>query len=53
MAHVEPREGDIKQSQASIEKAGRIGYKPEYGLEEGLKETIEWDVLNKSLKYKV
>ncbi len=53
MMHIEPREGDIMHSQASIEKAGRIGYKPEYGLEEGLKETIEWDVLNKSLKNKV
>lgn len=53
LVHTEPREGDIKHSQASIEKAIRIGYKPEYGLEEGLKETIEWDVLNKSLKNKV
>ncbi len=34
MAHVEPREGDIKNSQADIEKAKRIGYKPEYSLEE-------------------
>ncbi len=35
--HVEPREGDIKNSQADIEKAKRIGYKPEYSLEEGQK----------------
>ncbi|MBU4222183.1 MAG: SDR family oxidoreductase [Euryarchaeota archaeon] len=42
IVHVEPREGDIMHSRASIERAGRIGYKPEYGLEEGLKETIGW-----------
>jgi len=42
IVHVEPREGDIMHSRASVERAGRIGYKPEYGLEEGLKETIGW-----------
>ncbi len=40
--HVEQREGDIKNSQADIEKAKRISYRPEYSLEEGLKKTIGW-----------
>lgn len=39
----EPREGDIRRSFASIVKAEKIlGYKPQYSLEEGLKDTIEW-----------
>lgn len=42
LVHAEPREGDIMHSRASIEKAKMINYKPEYRLEEGLKETIEW-----------
>lgn len=42
MVHVEPRGGDIMHSQASVERARRIGYKPEYGLEEGLKDTVKW-----------
>ncbi len=53
LVHVEPRKGDIMHSRASIEKAKRINFKPEYSLKEGLKKTIEWDVLNKSLKNKV
>ncbi len=36
------REGDIKYSHASIEKARKINYKPEYSLEKGLKETTGW-----------
>ncbi len=40
--YTESREGDIKHSQASIEKAKRINFKPEYDLEKGLRETIEW-----------
>lgn len=40
VAHVEPRKGDIMHSQASVERARRINYRPGYCLEEGLKETI-------------
>lgn len=40
VVHVEPRTGDIMHSQASVERAKRIGFVPEYGLEEGLKETM-------------
>lgn len=35
-----PRPGDIKHSIADITKARTFGYKPEYSLERGLKETI-------------
>ena len=37
----EERAADIKHSLADITKASGFGYKPEYSLEEGLKETIE------------
>lgn len=38
-----PRPGDIKDSCASVEKAGRVlGYKPLVRFEDGLAETIEW-----------
>lgn len=38
-----PREGDIKDSLAGISKAQElIGYEPDYNLESGLRETIEW-----------
>jgi UDP-N-acetylglucosamine 4-epimerase len=37
------RKGDVKHSEASIEKAKKIlGYKPEYSFKNGLYETIEW-----------
>jgi len=37
------RQGDIPHSLASIDKARRLlGYKPEYNLQEGLKEAIDW-----------
>lgn len=37
------RAGDVKHSQASIEKAARLmNYDPQVGLEEGLKETVDW-----------
>ena len=39
--HQEPRPGDVRHSLADISKAGAFGYNPEYGLEEGLKETIK------------
>ena len=37
------RKGDIKDSNASIEKAKKLmGYKPEYSFKEGIELTIEW-----------
>jgi len=41
--YVEPRAGDVKDSQADIAKARRIlGYEPSVSFEEGLRRTIEW-----------
>lgn len=41
--HKSARKGDILHSQASIDKAGRLlGYKPDYNVEQGLKETVDW-----------
>ncbi len=41
--HAEPRKGDIRDSLADISKAReKLGYSPEYNIEEGLKQTIEW-----------
>ncbi len=38
-----PRRGDVRHSIADISRAGAsIGYKPEYGLEQGLEEVIKW-----------
>lgn len=37
------RKGDVKHSEASIEKAKKnLGYNPEYSFKNGLLETIEW-----------
>lgn len=37
------REGDVKHSEASIEKATNLlGYNPKYSFEKGLVETIKW-----------
>jgi nucleoside-diphosphate-sugar epimerase len=37
------RAGDVRDSQADIEKARRLlGYEPSVGFEEGLKKTVEW-----------
>lgn len=37
------RDGDIRFSQANIEKARKaLGYRPEVSVEEGLKRTVEW-----------
>jgi nucleoside-diphosphate-sugar epimerase len=41
--HVEPRAGDVRDSQADIRRArALLGYEPKVGLEEGLRETIAW-----------
>jgi UDP-N-acetylglucosamine 4-epimerase len=41
--HGEFRKGDIPHSLASIEKARNLlGYKPQFNLKEGLKETVSW-----------
>ena len=37
-----PRTGDITHSLADISRAKSLGYSPDYSIEEGLKETIEW-----------
>lgn len=43
--YVEERPGDVKHSQADIEKAKRLlGYKPEISLEEGLRELISGEL---------
>jgi UDP-glucose 4-epimerase len=36
------REGDVKDSLASLEKANTFGYKPQYSMEQGLQETIQF-----------
>jgi len=39
----EARQGDVRDSQADITKAGKLlGYRPTIGLEEGLRETVKW-----------
>ena len=41
--HAEPRPGDIKDSQADIEKAAtRMGYRPQVNFEDGLRKTVDW-----------
>lgn len=41
------RPGDIPHSLASIKKASEfLGYKPSHGIEEGIKESIEWYYMN-------
>jgi len=41
--HEEPRAGDVRDSQASIEDAQReLGYQVSVGFEEGLRRTVEW-----------
>lgn len=41
--HGEERQGDVRHSLASIVKAQTmLGYKPKYGISEGMKEAIDW-----------
>lgn len=41
--YADPRQGDVRDSQADISKASDVlGYKPIVSFEEGLKRTIEW-----------
>ena len=41
--HGSDRQGDIPHSHASIDKAKRLlEYRPEYSMQDGLRETIEW-----------
>lgn len=41
--HAPPRAGDVRHSQADISRAERdLGYHPRFGLEEGLRATLNW-----------
>ena len=41
--HVAPRRGDVRHTQASIERIQRrLGFRPAVGFEEGLRRTWEW-----------
>lgn len=41
--YASPRQGDIKDSLADISRANTlIGYRPDYNLQSGIKETIKW-----------
>jgi nucleoside-diphosphate-sugar epimerase len=41
--HAGPRAGDVRDSQADIQKARRLlGYEPTVSFDEGLKKTVEW-----------
>jgi nucleoside-diphosphate-sugar epimerase len=41
--YVEPRKGDVRDSQADISKARELlGYAPRVSFEEGLKRTVDW-----------
>ena len=41
--YADPRPGDVRDSQADIEKARRLlGYTPTVNFDEGLKRTVEW-----------
>jgi UDP-N-acetylglucosamine/UDP-N-acetylgalactosamine 4-epimerase len=49
--HREPREGDIRDSQANVDKArDLLGYAPEVGFREGLERTVDWFVAQRSSK---
>ncbi|MCX8072612.1 MAG: SDR family oxidoreductase [Candidatus Binatia bacterium] len=41
--HTAPRAGDVRHTQASIEKAARLlHYRPKVGFEEGMRRTVDW-----------
>jgi nucleoside-diphosphate-sugar epimerase len=41
--HAPAREGDIKRSEAEVSAARSvIGYEPRFGIEEGLRRTVDW-----------
>jgi nucleoside-diphosphate-sugar epimerase len=41
--YLEPREGDVRHSLASVEAAAQyLGYRPIVSIGDGLKKTIEW-----------
>ena len=41
--YADPRQGDVRDSQADVEKARRLlGYEPTVSFEDGLKRTIDW-----------
>ncbi len=43
ITHVPARAGDVRHTQASIERAERLlGYRPTIGFEEGMRRTVEW-----------
>ncbi|ASJ11348.1 nucleoside-diphosphate sugar epimerase [Thermococcus sp. P6] len=37
-----PRPGDVRHSLADIREIRKLGFEPEFSLEEGLKETVKW-----------
>ncbi len=37
-----PRPGDIRHSQADISEIRKLGFEPEWSIEDGLKKTVEW-----------
>ncbi len=41
-AHIEPRPGEVQKLCADTTKVKKLGFKPEYDLEKGLKEYIDW-----------
>ncbi|BAD85193.1 UDP-glucose 4-epimerase [Thermococcus kodakarensis KOD1] len=41
-----PRPGDIRHSRADISEIRKLGFEPEWSLEEGLKKTVEWYAKN-------
>ncbi len=37
-----PRPGDIRHSQADISEIRKLGFEPEWSIQDGLKKTVEW-----------
>ncbi len=44
-----PRPGDIRRSVADVSEIKKLGFEPEWSLEEGLKKTVEWYSKNESI----